>query len=84
MGVYKKKFLKTISLRYLCLTEGGRLEKELSYVTDHLGAGAGATSQMVIQTPRNDHGSVLTPDSLLAHLRVLRAASRVVVDTGDT
>ncbi len=65
------------------LSEGGRLEKELRYVRDHLGEGAGATSQMVIQTPRRGGASVLSPEAMLEHLDVIRAAAKVVVETDD-
>ena len=51
----------------------------------NLGAGAGATNEMLIQTPRDEAGSssVLTPDALLAHLDVLKAAAGVVVERDD-
>lgn len=41
---------------------------------------------MIIQTPADDYGglsSVLTPDALLSHLNVLKAASKVVVESDD-
>lgn len=57
---------------------------------DKLGVGAGATSEMVIQTPAGEaaasalaSASVLSADALLEHLRVLRAATRVVVEKDD-
>ena len=67
------------------ISEGGRLQSELSYVEKNLGSGAGATNEMVIQTPRDEAGtsSVLTPDALLAHLDVLKAATGVVVEKED-
>ena len=70
----------------LFLSEGGRLEKELRYVDDHLGVGAGATNEMLIQTPSEDGGtaSILTSEALLAHLEILKTASRVVVERDDT
>ena len=65
--------------------EGGRLQQELEYVEATLGVGAGATSELVIQTPKNTNsaGSILTPDALLAHLDVIKAASKVVVEKED-
>ena len=66
------------------LADGGRLERELRYVDEHLGAGSGATNEMVIQTPFYESASILSSDALLTHLRVLKTASRVVVEKGDT
>ncbi len=63
--------------------EGGRLQKELQYVTDKLGVGAGATNELVIQTPVFEAGTVLTPEALLTHLDVIKAASNVVVESDD-
>ena len=65
----------------LWVEEGGRLDRELAYVEEQLGVGAGGVNQMVIQTTENH--LLLTPDSLLHHLKVLKAATRVVVDHGD-
>lgn len=54
---------------------------------EHLGVGAGATNEMVIQTPAeataDDFSNVLTSEALLAHLDILHAASRVVVEKDD-
>lgn len=62
------------------------MEREIGYVEQQLGPGAGATSEMIIQTPVDDGGSasVLTSEALLAHLRILKAATRVVVEKDDT
>ncbi|UYV80467.1 PTCH1 [Cordylochernes scorpioides] len=65
----------------LWVQEGGRLEKELRYMSRTLGDGAGTTSQLVVQTPRS--GNVLRPDALLAHLRALQDATSVSVDVFD-
>lgn len=66
------------------LLEGGRLQKELEYVESTLGVGAGATNELIIQTPReSESGSILTTDALLTHLEVIKAASRVVVEKED-
>ena len=70
----------------LCISEGGRLQDELRYVEEKLGSGAGATNEMLIQTPAVDEGgssSVLTAEALLSHMDVLRSASRVVVEKED-
>jgi hypothetical protein len=65
--------------------EGGRLQKELAYVVDNLGAGSGSTAANLMQTPTetNANGNVLTSEALLAHLDVLKAATRVVVEMDD-
>ena len=67
---------------FLFVSEGGRLQEELKYVESKLGRGAGSTSELIIQTPRDD-GSILTPEALLAHLDVIKAASKVVVEKHD-
>ena len=65
--------------------EGGRLQKELEYVEKTLGVGAGATNELIIQTPADmeQDGNILTTDALLTHLDVIRAASHVVVEKED-
>jgi patched 1 protein len=73
----------------LWVESGGRLDTELNYVEETLGAGAGGVNQMVIQTVDDDvvsDGSddmLLTPDSMLRHLEVLRRATRVTVQRDD-
>ena len=78
--------LLLISPCLFIFSEGGRLQQELEYVEKTLGVGAGATNELIIQTPRrqtNSAGSILTPDALLAHLDVIKAASQVVVEKED-
>lgn len=52
---------------------------------DNLGAGSGSTAANLMQTPTetNANGNVLTSEALLAHLDVLKAATRVVVEMDD-
>ena len=45
--------------------------------------GAGATNEMIIQTPQHGFTSVLTPDALLTHLEVLKTASKVKIEKND-
>ena len=71
---------KNVCLQF---SEGGRLQKELEYVEASLGSGAGATNQLLIQTPSAGYSSILTPDALLAHLEVLKTASKVMVEKND-
>jgi len=61
------------------------LQQELKYVEETLGYGAGSTSELVIQTPSDEGGlsSVLSPESLLAHMEIIRNASKVVVERDD-
>ena len=77
-----------------CIAEGGRLQRELKYVEESLGLGAGATNELIIQTPSQEEESffgkegnklstVLSSEALLLHLEVLRNASRVVVEKDD-
>ena len=78
----------------LFFAEGGRLQKELSYVEETLGAGAGATNELIIQTPaqneeygfgngKNKLSTVLSSEALLLHLEVLKDASKIVVEKDD-
>ena len=65
----------------LWVEEGGRLDRELGYVERTLGKDYGGINQMLIQT--SEGGNLLTQDSLLAHLDVLKEATRVHVDMDD-
>ena len=65
----------------LWVEAGGRLDQELSYVEKTLGKDYGGINQMLIQT--SEDGNMLTSDSLLAHLDVLKDATRVKVRMDD-
>ena len=70
----------------LSLSEGGRLQQEMAYVEEKLGVGAGATPEMLIQTPLRPDAAgadVLSSEALLAHLDVLTAAAKVTVEMDD-
>lgn len=64
----------------LWVEEDGRLENELKYIERTVGEGHGSTNQIVIQTPKTSDSNILTPNALLHHLEVLRAATEVTVD----
>ena len=66
----------------LWVEEGGRLDRELGYVEKTLGKDYGGINQMLIQTSET-RGSLLTQEALLAHLDVLKEATRVHVDMDD-
>ena len=59
---------------------GGRLEQELEYTTRTLGEGWGITNQIIIQTPKEEGGNVLTQEALLQHVRSSLLATQVQVD----
>nr|WJJ61139.1 Patched [Patiria miniata] len=59
---------------------GGRLEQELDYTTKTLGDGWGTTNQIIIQTPKDGAGNVLTQDALLQHVRSTILATQVQVE----
>ena len=80
---FQLQFITNLILYLSYISEGGQLQRELKYVEDTLGYGAGSTSELLIQTPVGDQGSVLTPDALLTHLEILRNASKVVVEKHD-
>ena len=65
----------------LWVEEGGRLDKELRYVEETLGKDYGGINQMLIQTAED--GNLLTSDSLIEHLEVLKRATRVRVEMDD-
>ena len=66
----------------LWVEEGGRLGRELAYVEETLGSGSGGINQMLIQTGEGS-SNLLTPESLLMHLQVLKKATRVTVEMDD-
>eukprot|EP00057_Strongylocentrotus_purpuratus_P022786 XP_011677260.1 PREDICTED: protein patched homolog 1 isoform X1 [Strongylocentrotus purpuratus] len=59
---------------------GGRLEQELEYTEATLGTGWGATSQIIVQTPKNSGENILTQSALLQHVRSAVLATQVEVD----
>ena len=65
----------------LWVEEGGRLDKELRYVEETLGKDYGGINQMLIQTAED--GNMLTSESLLQHMDVLKKATRVRVEMDD-
>lgn len=67
----------------LWIQEGGRLEHELMYTERSLGEKEATTHQLLIQTARDPDTDVLTTDSMIAHLEVLRQASGVTVQMFD-
>ena len=66
----------------LWVEEGGRLDQELAYVEATLGKDYGGINQMLIQTGSED-SNLLTTESLLSHLDVLKDATRVNVEMDD-
>ncbi|XP_007951300.1 protein patched homolog 2 [Orycteropus afer afer] len=63
----------------LFLAVGSRVSQELHYTKEKLGEEAAYTSQMLIQTARQDGGNVLTPEALGLHLQAALTASKVQV-----
>ena len=71
--------------RFWQTTEGGRVEKELDYIKNHLDDdGVLTTDEIIIQTHTDPDGNLLTPSALLLHLEVLKAATQVTVDLFDS
>nr|XP_033771764.1 protein patched homolog 2 isoform X5 [Geotrypetes seraphini] len=58
---------------------GSRVSHELRYTKEKLGEEAAYTSQMLIQTPKEEGENILSQEALLLHLRAAVAASRVQV-----
>lgn len=65
----------------LWVVEGGRVAREMEYMDSTLGEGAGGVNQMLIQT--GEGSNLLSADSLLHHLKILKRASRVTVQKDD-
>lgn len=61
------------------LAVDSRVSRELHYTKEKLGEEAAYTSQMLIQTARQEGGSVLTPEALGLHLQAALTASKVQV-----
>ena len=84
MTIGLKSITSEQRLEKLWVVEGGRLDREMDYVADTLGAGAGGVNQMFIQTAaEGGAGKMLTADALLTHLEVLMKATRVTVSKDD-
>lgn len=66
----------------LWVEAGGRLDSELEYVERTLGRDSGGINQMLIQTSPAT-ANILTQEALLAHLDVLKEATRVRVEMDD-
>ncbi|XP_058408206.1 protein patched homolog 2 isoform X3 [Diceros bicornis minor] len=66
-------------LEQLWVEVGSRVSQELHYTKEKLGEEAAYTSQMLIQTPRQEGENVLTPEALGLHLLAALTASKVQV-----
>uniref|UniRef100_A0A4X1W9R2 SSD domain-containing protein n=1 Tax=Sus scrofa TaxID=9823 RepID=A0A4X1W9R2_PIG len=66
-------------LEQLWVEAGSRVSQELQYTKEKLGEEAAYTSQMLIQTPRQEGENVLTPEALGLHLQAALTASKVQV-----
>lgn len=61
------------------LAVGSRVSQELHYTKEKLGEEAAYTSQMLIQTARQEGANILTPEALGFHLQAALTASKVQV-----
>lgn len=61
------------------LLAGSRVSRELRYTKEKQGEEAVFTSQMLIQTPKQEGTNILTQESLLLHLEAAVSASKVQV-----
>ncbi|KAL8178780.1 UNVERIFIED_CONTAM: Protein patched 2 [Gekko kuhli] len=59
--------------------EGSRVSQELRYTKEKLGEESLYTSQMLIQTPKQEGENILNPEALGMHLEAALAASKVQV-----
>uniref|UniRef100_A0A672N0C6 Protein patched homolog 1 n=1 Tax=Sinocyclocheilus grahami TaxID=75366 RepID=A0A672N0C6_SINGR len=63
----------------LWVEAGSRVSKELSYTKEKQGEESVFTSQMLIQTPKQEGNNILTQEALLLHLEAALSASKVQV-----
>uniref|UniRef100_A0A8C3H7Y4 Patched 2 n=1 Tax=Chrysemys picta bellii TaxID=8478 RepID=A0A8C3H7Y4_CHRPI len=71
---------RCVNWRSLVLSPAGsRVSQELRYTKEKLGEESVYTSQMLIQTPKQEGENVLTQEALELHLEVALAASKVQV-----
>ncbi|XP_039740175.1 protein patched homolog 2 isoform X6 [Pteropus medius] len=66
-------------LEQLWVEVGSQVSQELHYTKEKLGEEAAYTSQMLIQTPRQEGENILTPEALDLHLQAALTASKVQV-----
>ncbi|XP_065265305.1 protein patched homolog 2 [Emys orbicularis] len=66
-------------LEQLWVEAGSRVSQELRYTKEKLGEESVYTSQMLIQTPKQEGENVLTQEALALHLEAALAASKVQV-----
>ncbi|KAJ8011970.1 hypothetical protein DPEC_G00063850 [Dallia pectoralis] len=66
-------------IEQLWVEAGSRVSRELRYTKEKQGEESVFTSQMLIQTPKQEGTNVLTQDALLLHLEAALSASKVQV-----
>ncbi|KAL0966060.1 hypothetical protein UPYG_G00290300 [Umbra pygmaea] len=66
-------------IEQLWVEAGSRVSRELRYTKEKQGEESVFTSQMLIQTPKQEGTNILTQDSLLLHLEAALSASKVQV-----
>uniref|UniRef100_A0A673BDU9 Patched 2 n=1 Tax=Sphaeramia orbicularis TaxID=375764 RepID=A0A673BDU9_9TELE len=62
-----------------CFSAGSRVSQELRYTREKQGEESVFTSQMLIQTPKEEGTNILTQDALLVHMEAALSASKVQV-----
>lgn len=66
------------------IQRSSRVDSELNYVNGAIGETSGSTSQLLLQTPRQEHtNNLLTVNALMVHLEALAIATHVTVDLYD-
>lgn len=63
----------------LCFLAGSRVSTELHYTREKQGEESVFTSQMLIQTPKEEGNNILTQEALLVHMEAALSASKVQV-----
>lgn len=62
-----------------CFAAGSRVTNELRYTREKQGEDAVFTSQMLIQTPKEEGANILTQEALLVHMEAALSASEIKV-----
>ncbi|RVE61675.1 hypothetical protein OJAV_G00174820 [Oryzias javanicus] len=67
------------NIEQLWVEAGSRVSTELRYTKEKQGEESVFTSQMLIQTPKEEGGNILTQEALLVHMEAALSASKVQV-----
>lgn len=76
---YKDPHVYSNQINVCCYAAGSRVSQELRYTREKQGEESVFTSQMLIQTPKEEGTNILTQEALLVHMEAALSASKVQV-----